>query len=293
MSSHSKESVMENRKIAIVVDSCTDVPQEDIDRYGMYVVPLQVNYENESFLDKVDITAQDVYDRLEEEVPRTSTPTPAVVAEVFERVIADGYEEAVVVTISSGLSSTFDLLRSVAAGTPHLKSLLIDTKNIGMGAGMVVLGIARLVEQGATLQEVEEAASSIVETTHAVFCLDTLDYLVKGGRIGKVTHAVGSLLDMRPIISCNEEGVYHTVAKAKGRKQSIKRMVKCAKEAASRYERCIGAVANAAAEDEARAILEALKAEMPHVEKWYFGQTSPALVVHAGPGMIGVGFQRI
>ena len=70
---------MSNGKIAIVVDSCTDVPEADIERFGMYVVPLQINYEKESFLDKVTISAEEVYSRLEEEVPRTSTPTPAVV----------------------------------------------------------------------------------------------------------------------------------------------------------------------------------------------------------------------
>ncbi|MFR8299882.1 MAG: DegV family protein, partial [Gordonibacter urolithinfaciens] len=94
---------MDSSRIALVVDSCTDVPPEDIERFGMYVVPLQVNYRDETFLDKVTITPQQVYDRFAEEVPTTSTPTPAVAREVLERVVADGYSQAVVVTISSGL----------------------------------------------------------------------------------------------------------------------------------------------------------------------------------------------
>lgn len=284
---------MSNRKIAIVVDSCTDVPEADIERYGMYVVPLQINYERESYLDKVTISAEEVYERLEEEVPRTSTPTPAVVEEVLERVVADGFDQAVIVTISSGLSSTYDLLRSVATGMPHLRSLLVDSKNIGMGAGLVVLAVARMVEAGASLSEIERAVSDIVANTKVFFCVDTLDYLVRGGRIGKVVHAVGSLLDMRPVISCNEEGVYYTVAKAKGRKQSLKRMVKCAMEAAEGFDLCVGAVVNAAAQSEADAILLDLKGKVDNVEEWYSGHISPALVVHAGPGMVGVGFQKM
>ena len=117
--------------------------------------PLQINYEKESFLDKVTISAEEVYSRLGEEVPRTSTPTPAVVEEVLDRVVADGYDQAVIVTISSGLSSTYDLLRSVATGMPHLRSVLVDSKNIGMGAGLVVLAVARMVEAGATLSDIE------------------------------------------------------------------------------------------------------------------------------------------
>ena len=284
---------MSNGKIAIVVDSCTDVPEADIERFGMYVVPLQINYEKESFLDKVTISAEEVYSRLEEEVPRTSTPTPAVVGEVLDRVVADGYDQAVIVTISSGLSSTYDLLRSVATGMPHLRSVLVDSKNIGMGAGLVVLAVARMVEAGATLSDIERAVPGIVENTKVFFCVDTLDYLVRGGRIGKVTHAVGSLLDMRPVISCNEDGVYYTVAKAKGRRQSLKRMMKCAMEVAEGFDRCVGAVVNAAAQDEADAILAELKAKAGNVEKWHTGHISPALVVHAGPGMVGVGFQKI
>ena len=284
---------MSNRKIAIVVDSCTDVPEEDIERYGMYVVPLQVNYEGASYLDKVTISAEEVYARLEEEVPRTSTPTPAVVEEVLERVVADGFEQAVIVTISSGLSSTFDLLRSVATGMPHLHSLLVDSKNIGLGAGLVVLAVARMVEEGATLEEIERMVPEIVKSTKVYFCLDTLDYLVRGGRIGKVTHAVGSLLDMRPVISCNEDGVYYTVAKAKGRKQSLKRMMKCALEAAEEFGTCVGGVVNAAAQDEADSVLAEAQQKTSNVEKWYTGHISPALVVHAGPGMVGIGFQKV
>lgn len=284
---------MSKSKVAIVVDSCTDVSASDIERYGMYVVPLQVNYENASYLDKVTITPQEVYDRLDEEVPRTSTPTPAVVSEVFERVVADGYESAVVVTISSGLSSTYDLLRSVSSGVPGLRSVMVDTKNIGLGAGLVVLAIARMVDAGATLSEIEAAAPNIVENTKVYFCVDTLEYLRRGGRIGKVTYAVGSLLDVRPIISCDEEGVYYTVAKAKGRRASLKRTMDCAEKFAARFSSCVMAVANGDAASEAAWVRAQLEGRIAQAKAWHEGQVSPALVVHTGPGLIGVAVQGV
>ena len=241
---------MDTSRIALVIDSCTDVPPADVERYGMYVVPLQVNYERESFLDKVTITPQQVYDRFSEEIPTTSTPTPAIAREVLQRVVDDGYEQAVIVTISSGLSATCELMRSITVGMPELDCCIVDTKNIGMGAGVVALAVAR---------------------------------------IGNVTYAVGSLLDMRPVITCNEKGVYCTVAKAKGRRQSLKKAMRCAEEAAARYPRCTMAVVNGDAAAEAAEVKHELEQRVHNVDAWYEGQISPVLVVHTGPGLIGIG----
>lgn len=279
---------METSRIALIVDSCTDVPQEDIERYGMYVVPLQVNYANESFLDKITITPQQVYDRFAEEVPTTSTPTPAVARAVLERVVADGYEQAVIVTISSGLSATYELMRSLAAGMAGLECCIVDTKNIGMGAGLVVLAVARMLEAGATLDDVCREADRIVESTRVYFCVDTLEYLHKGGRIGNVTYAVGSLLDMRPVISCNDKGVYYTVAKAKGRKQSLKKAMAVAEKFAAEFPHCSMAVVNGMAAHEAAEVRAELGKRLK-ADVWYEGQISPVLVVHTGPGLIGIG----
>lgn len=279
---------MNTSRIALIVDSCTDVPPEDIERYGMYVVPLQVNYANETFLDKVTISPQQVYDRFSEEIPTTSTPTPAVAREVLERVVADGYEQAAIVTISSGLSATYDLMRSLAAGMEGLECCLVDTKNIGMGAGLVVLAVARMLEAGATLEDVRREADRIVASTKVYFCVDTLEYLHKGGRIGNVTYAVGSLLDMRPVISCNEKGVYYTVSKAKGRRQSLKKAMACAEKFASQFPQCSMAVVNGDAAEEAAEVKAELEGRID-ADAWYEGQISPVLVVHTGPGLIGIG----
>lgn len=280
---------MEPNRIALIVDSCTDVPPADIERYGMYVVPLQVNYRDESFLDKVTITPQQVYDRFADEVPTTSTPTPAIAREVLQRVVDDGYEQAVVVTISSGLSATCELMRSLVVGMPELDCCIVDTKNIGMGAGLVALAVARRLEGGATLDDLRRESDRIVESTRVYFCVDTLEYLHKGGRIGSVTYAVGSLLDMRPVISCNEKGVYYTVAKAKGRRQSLKKAMSVAEKFAASFSRCTMAVVNGDAAEEAAEVRAELGERVQNADAWYEGQISPVLVVHTGPGLIGIG----
>lgn len=278
-------------RIALIVDSCTDVLPEDIERYGMYVVPLQVNYEKETYLDKVTITSQEVYDRFSEEVPTTSTPTPAIAREVLDRVVADGFDQAVIVTISSGLSATYELMRSIVVGIPDLDCVLVDTKNIGMGAGLVALAVARMLADGASLDDVRRDSERIVQNTRVYFCVDTLEYLHKGGRIGNVTYAVGSLLDMRPVISCNDEGVYYTVAKAKGRKLSLKKAMAAAEKFAAAFSHCTMAVVNGDAVEEAADVEAELRRCVKNADEWYVGQVSPVLVVHTGPGLIGIGVQ--
>lgn len=284
---------MQNKEIALIVDSCNDVPSELIEQYGIYVVPLIVNYRDESFLDKVTITPQEVYDRFSEEIPTTSTPTPALAREVFERVVNDGFKKAVCVTISSGLSATNEVMHAAAKEFPQLETIIVDTKNIGMGAGLSAIRAAQLIEVGVPFEEMESRMATVVANTRVYFCVDTLEYLHKGGRIGRVTYTVGSLLDMRPIISCNEEGVYYTVSKAKGRKQSLKKAISIAQKFAEGFPRCAVFVVNGDAETEAQTILEDIKKGTPNHIAAYDGQISPVLVVHTGPGLIGIGVQGL
>lgn len=280
-------------KIAIITDSCADVPPEVAKDLGIRVIPLQINYRDASYLDGVDIQPDEVYTRFSEEVPKTSTPSPASVMAVFDEVAAAGFTHVIVIAISSGLSATHDLMRSVAAGCATLKTEVVDTKSIGMGAGIAAIAAAECLASGMTFAETVAHVRKLAERTKVFFCVDTLDYLYQGGRIGKVTYSLGSKLNIRPIITCDEQGVYTTVAKAHGRKASLKKAVALAKRAAEGANGVRMAVVHGAAEEEARAMFEELKAELPHVKEWYFGQISPALVVHTGPGLVGVGAQVI
>ncbi len=285
---------MQNREIALIVDSCTDVPKHYVDTYGIYTVPLLVNYRDGSYLDRITITPQEVYDRFDQEIPTTSTPTLDSVKCVFKRVLGDGFRKAVVVTISSGLSATNEMMSAVARDFEgELETIVIDTKNIGMGAGLTAMRAARLIEQGVAFEDLEETLVQTVEDTKVFFCVDTLEYLHQGGRIGEVTYRVGSLLDMRPVISCNDRGVYYTVSKARGRKQSLKKALDQAVKFVSKFSRYNIAVVNGAAEVEAADVLGRLKERLPHYEEVSEGQISPVLVVHTGPGLIGIGVQGI
>ena len=277
-------------KIAILIDSGTDVPQEYVEKYGMYMLSLNIQYEDACYRDRVDITPQEVMDRLETEIPKTSLPSPAETQELLKKIYDDGYRQVLAVTISSGLSGTNNMLRLMAEECEEgMDVRVIDTKNIGIGAGVTAIRAAELVAEGKTLDETVEALNAMIPNTKVFFCVDTLKYLQKGGRIGLVTAKVGTLLGIRPIISCNEEGIYYTVQKARGVKAALTGALDQVVKAAEGFKKVRLLVAHAGAEERARLMAEELGKRIKG--EIIFAPVSPALVVHTGPGLLGVGVQ--
>lgn len=281
------------QKIAIVTDSCADVPADVAIKYGIRVIPLHINYRAASYRDRVDIQPDEVYARFVEEIPKTSLPAPAEVVAVFDELAAEGYTHVCVVSISSGLSGTFDMMRSVAAGYGSMRIEVVDTRNIALGSGFVAIAAAQAACAGGDFDHVMSEAHAGASSSRVFFCLGTLDYLYAGGRIGRVAHSLGTAFDIRPIITCDEAGVYVTCAKAHGRKASLKKTVAAAQEALGDSQAYRLAIVHGDAEAEARAIRDRAEELFPHAREVYFEQISPALVVHTGPGLIGIGVQRL
>lgn len=284
---------MNQEKIAILVDSCNDVPQEYVDQYGMYVIPLSINYSFGSFKDRVDINPQYVYDNFEKEIPKTSLPSGEDFEVVLQQIVADGYEKVVILAISSGLSGTYHMMKIMAEDFKQLECIVFDTKQIGIGAGMISIYAAQLIQRGITFQELEQALHGITKNTHLYFCLSTLEYLKKGGRIGLVSATMGTILGILPVIACNKEGVYHTVKKARGRKNVLNAAIDLVINDAKKYKNYNIAVVHGGAEHEALEIVNKLKKQLPDFVHIFQGQISPALVVHTGPGLIGIGIQGV
>lgn len=287
---------MTSEKIAILTDSCTDVPPEFAQGRPLFTAPLTINYaDGTTRRDRVDITPQEVYDGLEQEIPKTSLPLPADIEALFEEIESLGFTHVLVVTIASGLSGTFNVMRHVAVAHPRLTCDFIDSKSIGLGAGLVVMAACEAVEAGRSFEEAASDTRRAAENTEVYFVVDTLEYLYAGGRIGKATYQLGSILNMRPIITCEPEtGSYVTAAKARGRKASLKKALELAQKAASGCSRCRVGVVNGNAAEEADALIARVPDAIPQLDgDIYSGQISPALVVHTGPGLIGIGIQRL
>lgn len=284
---------MTDEKIAILVDSGCDVPLEYRDRYKMYVAPLTIIYKDREYQDGVEIDPATVYSRLSEEIPSTSLPSPAVVSALFKQIKADGYDKVIVVVISSGLSGTFNTLSSFGPQPEGLEAYYVDTKNIGIGSGFAAIRAGELIGQGLPFAEVCSQVETAVKNTRLFFCVSTLEYLIKGGRIGLVAGVAGMLLNVKPVISCNEDGIYYTVGKARGREKSLELALQKAVEFAEGAKEFNIAVVQGAAEAEGKALMASMKKRLPDFRYAIEEQLTPALVVHTGPGLIGVGVQRL
>ena len=284
---------MADEKIAILVDSCTDVPKEYRDKYKMYVAPLTIIYKDAEYRDGIDIQPEDVFARFAEEIPSTSLPSPSAVEDLFKQIKADGYDKVIAVLISSGLSGTFNMVSGFGPSPEGLEARYIDTKNIGIGSGFSAIRAGELIEQGLSFSEVCRGVESASANTRLFFCVSTLEYLVKGGRIGRVSGMVGTVLDLKPVISCDQDGIYYTVGKARGRKKSLALALEKAVEFADGAKEYNITVMHGAAQDEADALLAQMQERLPDARISFEGQITPALVVHTGPGLIGIGIQRL
>lgn len=284
---------MINKKIAILVDSGCDVPSTLAQANNIYEIPLKIIYKEKSFTDKVTITAKEIYDRLPIEIPKTSLPEGAVIQDIFKKILSDGYEQLIAVTISSGLSGTFNAVRLIAQDFPQLETFLFDTKNIGIGAGVHAIMAAEMIAEGASFEQITTTLSNNIDKSKLFFSVATLEYLQKGGRIGLVSAVLGNALKLNPIITCNEDGIYHTVAKSRGRKKSLEKTVSLVKEFVGNHQKVRLLVAHGDAEKEALALVHVLKTAIPQASEVLVDQISPALVVHTGPGLIGLGAQLL
>lgn len=277
-------------RIAIVTDSGSDVPLDLIQELGIFVAPLQVIYKDRIYRDGVDITPQEVYDHLTLEVPKTSLPQGDDITALMNTIQSKGFTHIIAVVLSSGLSGTYNLLRLIKAES-SLPMEIVDTKNIGIGSGLSVIQAARMVKDGRSYDDILQAMPQIIENTKVFFVLNTLKYLELGGRIGKVSAMLGHVLDLKPIITCNEDGVYVTVAKSRGRRLSLNQCMAQAQAFLGDAEVQQISIAHGDALAEALEIKAKFQAMYPKL-KIGLGPVSPALGVHTGPGLIGIAIQR-
>ena len=282
---------MNREKIALMVDTGINVPTDLAKQYHMYTVSLRVIYSDGEYSDGVDITAEAMYERLKEEIPKTSLPSSEDIIKTFDQIREDGYEKLLIVTLSSGLSGTFNLMRMLASEYEGLEIAIIDTKNIAIAAGFNAIQAARYIEDGMGFERLKKTVEENIFKSKVFFCIDTLEYLQKGGRIGLVASVLGTALHLKPIISCNKEGVYYTVSKIRGKKKALDKLMELALDYAKQGIRYNVAIAYGGAEKEALEVKKKILHQLPGCEVYVEGQISPTLGVHTGPGLVGIAIQ--
>lgn len=274
-------------KIALITDTTADLSKETIDKYNINVLSFRIIYSDREYKDKVDITSEEVYSNLEKEVPTSSMPALQDMEDLYDKLEKEGYTHAIAVTLSTGLSGIFNGLKLTAEGHPNIKSFVYDSKSISLGEGVMIKECGRLIEEGKSFDEIVSEIPKIKKRMHLFFVIGTLEYLKKGGRIGKLSGIIGKFLNIKPIASIDDEGLYYCYDKVRGRKQSLNRVLEIAKEITD-HKKCCAYVMHGHAEAEARSFFEKLKL-LPNITKAYFGGClSPVAGVHSGPGLVGL-----
>lgn len=284
---------MNKEKIAILVDSGADVPKNLIEKYNMYLVPLKIIYSDGEYSDGIDISAEEVYSKLDKEIPSTSLPSGETIQNIFKQIKKDGYNKVLAVSISSGLSGTYNAIKLISKQIEDLDVFVLDTKNIAIASGFSAIQAAEYIKDGMDFETLKKTLSGNLDNSKVYFCVSTLEYLQKGGRIGLVSAVLGSTLNLKPIISCNDEGIYYTVAKVLGRKRSLNKALDLAIDFIGDSNMYNIGVVHGDAEEEAYKLLELLKSKLPNYKLSVEGQISPALGVHTGPGTIGIVVQKL
>lgn len=285
---------MNKEKIAIITDSGTNVPPAFAKKYDIRILPLQISYQKKSYQSGVDITSDEVIERLKTEIPTTSLPSPSSIKNVLSQCKRDGYEKGIIVTISSGLSATFQTCELVANQIEDFPCAVIDTKSIGVAAGMTVMDAALMAEAGNTaFEEMPTRLEALAEDTLVLFAVKALDLLRKGGRITEAQYRLGSILNIKPIFKCNPNGVYETVKKVRGWDKTISTMQHLVAEKAKDFAEVV--IAYCAAEKTApmKEWAKELKKLIPNCRGFILSSVTPDLLVHTGPSLIGFSVQPL
>ena len=209
-------------KIVIVTDSTADISREVADRLGIVVIPLTVHFEDKSYLDRIDISNQEFYEHLKtcKTLPTTSQISPGVFLETYQRLADEGFEEIISVHLAKTLSGTVDSARIASQMvSDKIKVTVVDSLTATMGLGNFVTYLAKLISENAPMTKLQQALIEVPQKTSLYFLLDSLDNLEKGGRIGKASYLLGSILNIKPILRL-EEGVIEGYDKVRGSKEN-------------------------------------------------------------------------
>lgn len=277
-------------KIALITDSTSDLSKEEIEKNNIHVLPLRIIYKDREYIDRINITPDEVYNNLDKEVPSTSLPSIEDIDKLFTKLEEEGYTHVIGTCISSGLSGTFNSINLVSKQHSNIISHIFDSRALTLGTGAIILECAKLIALGKDYDEIIAELPAIRDRIKVYYVVETLNYLIKGGRIGKVSGTIGELFKIKPIISINEEGIYYTYEKVRGRNQSIAKLVDITRGALENSPSKVW-VLQGGALAEGKALYENIS-KLPNIIEVDFRDLSPVMGVHTGPGLLGIVVMR-
>jgi DegV family protein with EDD domain len=291
-------------KVGVVTDSCASIPEDLIAAYDIQVVPYNVHIQGRAYKDLVDLQREEFYTYLAgaTEFPQTANPSPGDFLAVYRR-LAETTREIISIHMTSIGSGAYqaaqvgvEMLRECF---PDVRVEVIDSRQTAMCYGWMAIEAARAAQAcpecgrrtGQTLAEIVTLVKGMIPRARMIMTADTLKYLYMGGRIGRAKHLVGSLLNLKPLISM-DDGVIVALGQARSRCKAYQRMVEIMAEMSDKLTEFKVAITHVAALEEAEK-LKTMVAERLRCQELLIAELSPALGVHTGPGTVGICFIKM
>lgn len=272
---------------AIVLDSTADCPDPQARHANWRMVPLYVRFGDETFREYVDLSPEDFYRRLREspEPPRSSQPTPADFIAVYEELA--GYEKVLAVLLSTKLSGTLESARLAAESAGDARLTLVDSGVICGGAVILADALQRRLERGTTEEELLAVVERFKRTRGLLFTVETLEYLVRGGRVGKASGLAGQLLNVKPILHF-DDGEVAPLKRVRGRAKALAEFESLFLEATEDSPDLHVGVGHADAPEDAAKLVERLRTARPAASLDIVTNLGPVIGTHGGPGTLGL-----
>ena len=271
--------------VKVVTDTMGDIPAEAVKELGITVIPLYIRFGDESYRDGVELTTDEFYRKLETSrfFPQTSTPAPVEFVQLYDE-LAEETDEIISIHLSSKFSATYEVaLRAKAQMNKACRVEVIDSRSVLMGEGLLVIKAAKAAQRGESLEQITALVNGFIDRIHIRACFDTLEYLRRGGRIGKAQALLGTLLKVHPILGV-EGGEVIPIGRERSRAKGLNFLYNFVR-GFSHIEAL--AVEHATTLDEAEALAERLADIFPK-DQIYMARVGAAIGTHVGPHVIAV-----
>jgi len=274
-------------KIALLTDSTANLPAELVAQHNIHVVPLKIQWGDDSFIDGVTISSDEFYARLESDpvIPTTSQPPMMEFLQIYEK-LAEEYDAILVMVISSGLSGTFASATAAASEFDKVPVEIVDTNTTSAGLAMIVLAAVRALTEGCDLAETAVRVRAISDVIDLIFVVDTLKYLHKGGRIGGASRYLGTMLSIKPILSF--QGSVEPVTRVRGMKKAMAHLVDIVAEKAGSDVLQV-ALLHSKSPEKAEILQQMLENKLK-IDQIDTFDLSPVIGTHVGTGAVGLAF---
>ena len=272
---------------AVVLDSTADLPDPAARHPNWRLVPLYVRFGDETYRDHVDLGAVEFYEKLRASnaQPQSSQPTPADFEAAFAEL--EGFERILCVLISGKLSGTAESARLAAQALGDDRVTVIDSESVSGGVVMLADAIQRRLDRGTTLEKIEDLVARFRRESTILFTVDTLDYLVRGGRVGTAAGLAGQLLSVKPILAI-DEGEVEPLKRVRGRQKALAELLRLFEEGTEDGPTLHVGVAHADAEAELETLVGRIRGLRPEASLDFHAQLGPVIGTHGGPGTIGL-----